>query len=336
MYFNKLCIVILATCFLCACGNSNKNTDVKPASKGLPSEVLLIVDSELWNSEGRKSIENVLKGSVPGLPQYEPMFRVSQIFPKGYSIQFSTFRNIIEIRRNNIKENTEIRVAYDVNATPQTYVRITAGNEALLSELMNQYGEKLTKLFLESEMRRERTLLYKQASIQVDKASREVFGYGVRVPKDVVKIKRGKDFIWASTDRGEKDLNYVCYSVDIKEWDELTAERWTVLRDSALREGIPGATRNMWMTTARTFKDGKNKPLVEISELILTDGRKVKMMRGLWEMHGGGMGGPFVSMAFTNLITGKCIINEGFVYSPSTGKRDLIRQMEAAISTLGM
>ena len=56
---------ILALCLACmcfACGGGEKKAPLG-ASKGLPGELLLIVDASLWKTSARDSLEDVLKGS---------------------------------------------------------------------------------------------------------------------------------------------------------------------------------------------------------------------------------------------------------------------------------
>ena len=63
-------------------------------------------------------------------------------------------------------------------------------------------------------------------------------------------------------------------------------------------------------------------------------GRDVLEVRGLWEMRNGALGGPFVCLVQVDTVGRKVIVAEGFVYSPSTEKRELIRELEAALRTL--
>ena len=46
------------------------------------------------------------------------------------------------------------------------------------------------------------------------------------------------------------------------------------------------------------------------------------------------LGGPFVSLAYPDSAQGRLLVTEGFIYSPDTNKRDLVRRMEAALRTL--
>ena len=145
---------ILALCLACmcfACGGGEKKAPLG-ASKGLPGELLLIVDASLWKTSARDSLEDVLKGSVPGLSQHEPMFRMIRIFPENYSGQYSTMRNIIEVREDPQADGVEMGVAYNVKAVPQTYVNIKARDVASLNHFLMTHREQITDLFLASDM----------------------------------------------------------------------------------------------------------------------------------------------------------------------------------------
>ena len=110
----------------------------------------------------------------------------------------------------------------------------------------------------------------------------------------------------------------------------LLTKRWVDLRDSVMKRNIPGSTPENWMTTTRE----NGEPLVVQRSVQLADGRQVYEMRGLWEMRKGALGGPFVSLAYPDSAQGRLLVTEGFIYSPDTNKRDLVRRMEAALRTL--
>ena len=102
------------------------------------------------------------------------------------------------------------------------------------------------------------------------------------------------------------------------------------LRDSVMQANIPGSNPDQWMETVRE----QGMPLVE-GRILQRDGHRILETRGLWQMRHGALGGPFVSQAHIDSLTHELVVAEGFVYSPGTDKRDLLRMVEAAISTLG-
>lgn len=60
------------------------------------------------------------------------------------------------------------------------------------------------------------------------------------------------------------------------------------------------------------------------------------VMRGLWEMTGDNMGGPFICrrVRTTEKDDNHDIVVEGFVFAPGKGKRDAMRQMEAVLRSI--
>ena len=320
---------LFALLLLVSCGGPKTDKKQMPPSKGLPFELLLIVDESLWNSTSRDSIESVLKGSVPGLPQNEAQFRLLRIFPQNLTARYTTFRNILEMRLNSNLKQVEMRTVRNVNAAPQIYVSVFAPNKGQMNAFLRIHGDELIDVLVDAELQYEAALLRKTYSKIVSDVVRKTFLYNVNVPADIKRLKIADNFVWASTDRLEKDLNFVCYSVPyVSRGDRFMAE-WVAQRDSAMKRNIPGSTTDKWMTT--TVEEGK--PLVLKAERILSDGRKVYEMRGLWEIRKGAIGGPFVSLAFPDSVNDRILVAEGFVYSPETNKRDLMRRMEAALRT---
>ena len=141
--------------------------------------------------------------------------------------------------------------------------------------------------------------------------------------------KTGENFLWGSTNLIEKDLNLVVYTYDMPDGGVFNLEAFVAKRDSVMQKNIPGERPDQWMQTARE----KDSPLV-VGRQRKSDGQDVLEVRGLWEMRNGALGGPFVSVVRVDSTAGRVIVGEGFVYSPSTDKRDLVRQMEAALRTL--
>ncbi len=319
-----LMMLLVAVCF--SCGNKAEKKALGE-SKGLPSELLLVVDPSLWNSSARDSLEGMLKGSVPGLSQQEPMFRMMRLFPENYSAKYSTMRNILEVRKNPKVKTAGMVIARNVKAVPQLYVSIATPDVESLNHFLAEKGDEIAGMFVEMELQREQSLLEKKYSKLVDEATRDVFSWSVKVPADIAKVKKSDDFVWASTDRLTQDLNFVCYSLPLDV--ELTENRWVTLRDSALKRNIPGGRPGQWMMT--TVEHGDT--LVMLRRASLPDGRELSEMRGLWEMHDDAIGGPFVSLAYPDSANGRTLVVEGFVYSPNTDKRDLIRRMEGALRT---
>lgn len=63
-------------------------------------------------------------------------------------------------------------------------------------------------------------------------------------------------------------------------------------------------------------------------------GREFVEMRGMWDVRKVPIGGPFVATFTVDTARQTVLAAEGFVYSPSTEKRDLLRLLEASLLTI--
>ena len=150
------------------------------------------------------------------------------------------------------------------------------------------------------------------------------FGISMNIPAEMNASKKAKDFIWISNNASSGMKNLILMKVKSEERraEKVKSEERRVKNsdafspqekqqiDSILRTNMPGETDSMYMVIP-----------------VLSE-------RGLWEMKGDAMGGPYV---MRRICPGKGkdeIIIIGFVYAPEMKKKILIKQLEAAISTI--
>ena len=125
-------------------------------------------------------------------------------------------------------------------------------------------------------------------------------------------------------------MNFVFYTYP---WDGGAVEDTALFvrkRDSVLRANIPGSRPDQWMTTSR----GQSGAPVLWSSLRNIGGKEQFEVKGLWELKNGFMGGPFVSLVSVDSVAREVVVAEGFVFSPNSSKRDLLRSLEAGLRTL--
>ena len=174
-------------------------------------------------------------------------------------------------------------------------------------------------------MNREINNLREKHNPVVSQLAQELLGVDVWVPYEVNKYKKGKDFLWASTNTGKKDMSIVLYSYPYTDANTFTLEYFLNKRDSVMKVNIPGGPEGSYMTTQRDYVYVKDATV---------HGKYAQVARGLWRVQGDRMGGPFVSHSRVDEVNGRVIVAEAFVYAPESLKRDLIRRMEAALYTL--
>ena len=325
-------ITLLAALLLVSCSPKNERAEQqKPASRGLPYELVMIVPQAAYSGELKDSLDAVLTGSTPVLPQHEPLFRLDVVYADGNLTPWRTFRNRLVVAIDTKADKPEMGIALDPVAKPQIEVKLSARTAHELAAFIGENRQRLTDLFIDHELNVEAANLRRKYNKMTADSLLAVCGHSICVPTGLHASKTGKDFLWTGTNLNDKDQNFVFYSYA---WDghSLTPEQYVQKRDSALKANIPGAQPNQWMQTARTPSSSEGKPLI-LARTRTLNNKVVQEIHGLWEMHNGALGGAFVALERIDTAARRVLVTEGFIYSPHSPKRDIMRQMEAALRT---
>lgn len=323
------CLSALSALLPVACFEGGTGGDLLE-SKGLPCELIVVCDETLRKCGVNDSILAITEGPVPGLGANEMVFRSTQLSTPQYIPAFGMMHSQVFFRLNKKLEEGQVRVAYDTKARPQIMVTVEAPSAEAMGDLLEKRGKEVQQLIYDFQVRRLARVARGNPSERVDKELRAVAGYSVSVPAELRATKCGTDFLWAGTNRVQEDMNFLFYTFP---WDEAETNpvgRFVEQRDSVLKKNVPGSRPTQWMTTAKG-RDGE--PVVWARPVTLK-GRRLTEVRGLWELHDGFMGGPFVALADVDSVNRRVVVAEGFVYNPQGQKRDLMRRMEGALQTL--
>ena len=286
---------------LTSCGLTGKNRK-KPASTGQPYEIVLEGDTD-------SIVTRILTEDVPALPQPEPLCKLIQVKKGKTKGSYLLVRTRIIV--NITDKDFAVKLSHDENAAPQNIIRINAHSVQQLRERLN--GEKLRQIVDEAELKHLAEIISNNPSKQNKEMQEEVkktFGLDMKIPVSMNASKKAKDFIWISNNASTGMQNLLVMKVKSEERRMKNSNAFHVnvndkaQIDSILRTNMPGETDSMYMTIP------------------------VLLERGLWEMKGDAMGGPYVMHRIHNLYV------IGFVYAPEMKKKILIKQLEAAISTI--
>ena len=306
--------------------SKKKKSLLMPNASGLPYEMLVVMDDDQWDRPLGRAVFNVLDSDVPGLPQSERSFRISRVEPDGFnSNMFRIMRNVIKVDIQNIYTQPKFKFARNVYSYPQMIMTLQAPDEESLTEYINNNQQSIIDFFTKAEMNREIENLRERHNPEVSRLAEEILDVDIWVPWGLNKFKKGKDFLWASTNVGKKDMNLVLYSYPYTDKNTFTLDYFLQKRDSVMKANIPGGPKGSYMTT--------NHDYVYVEDGTVR-GKYAQIARGLWRIQGDRMGGPFVSHSRVDEANGRVVVAEAFIYAPESLKRDLLRRMEAALYTL--
>ena len=301
------CLIFL---LLTSCGLTGKNRK-KPASTGQPYEIVLEGDTD-------SIVTRILTEDVPALPQPEPLCKLIQVKKGKTKGSYLLVRTRIIV--NITDKDFAVKLNHDENAAPQNIIRINARSVQQLRERLN--GEKLRQLVDEAELEHLAEMISNNPSKQNKEMQEEVkktFGLDIKIPVSMNASKKAKDFIWISNNASTGMQNLLVMKVKSEERRMKNSNAFHVNDkaqiDSILRTNMPGETDSMYMVIP-----------------VLSE-------RGLWEMKGDAMGGPYVMHRIHRQTSqtakpGYSLYIIGFVYAPEMKKKILIKQLEAAISTI--
>jgi len=317
-----LLLVVLASCH-------DEPTSL-PLAKGTPSELLVVLPSALVDSPVADTLLTLTDCDAPGLGAQEPIFRTMTIGARGYKGMYRLMHSQLLVAIDSAAPTPRLGVAHDVSARGQLQLRVSAATPRQLASYLGEHREHIQQVLLDFQLQRRAQLLAQHHSQPVSEAMRRM-GYQAHLPTELRSTKGGKHFLWASTNRGgDRDVNFVFYTLPWRDIATIDASAFARMRDSVMQANIPGSQPGQWMETQR---NPASQPVVWLTRRML-QGQSTLEVRGLWSMHGGFMGGPFVSWVRTDSVRRHLVVSEGFVFSPNSAKRDLLRSVEASLRTV--
>lgn len=306
----RLVSTLACMCLLPAC---NRQPTTLPGSTATPYEVIVVGDA-------KNEMADVLSAPMSGLPQPEPTFEVKTVKHSDFKGKMQFMRNVL-IARTDKNRNGAPTIHYQRNryARPQLVVYIDARSVAELKQYGMKNGRQIRQLFVMHEYALAVKQLERKNNAKARQLVRTLFGHDMAVPADMTWHKQGKNFLWLSNNAAQGMQNYCIYTLDT------TEEPSKQQMDSVLRVNMKGQTDHMYMQTVWQTVE---------HERIHYDGQTCHIQRGLWEMVGDAMGGPFVRRILTDSTANKTLVIEAFVYAPESKKRNRLREIEAALLTI--
>ena len=296
----KILVLFLATCLLVGCNRLNR----LPSSTGQPYEVALVGDTD-------SVLTRMLLADVEGLPQAEPMCRLIQV-RKGHDkglFSLVRIKVIVDVDRSN--KGYDVLERKNVNAEPQMVLWIKARTVDQLRSKLD--GRKLRALIDDFELKHLVAVMKQNPKKQ--KEMKALFGLDMKIPVDMDASKNGKNFRWISNNANTGMQSLLLFKVEgLARLSQKGAEGKESLEnavDSVLRKNMPGETDEMFMQLSSMDYDPA-----------------AKIYRGLWEMKGDAMGGPYVMKVEGDIVV------MGFVYAPEMKKKILTKQLEAVLTTV--
>ncbi len=314
-------IVALLATFSCDALHSVSNNEVN--SQGAPYELIIVCNQPQWEGALGDTLREIFTAEIPYLQQKEPIFDVLRVTEQGYNNLVVRHRNILRVVIDPAVGMASAAVQYDLNATPQVVVTVRGSSEADIAEYISINRAKLVEVLEGAEQ--DRAVKYAQRFTvrSINALIESKFGFTMRIPEGYTVRNEGENFLWLSYEYPTASQGLLIYSYPATRGvKSLMADDLTKARNK-FTANIPGPVDGSYMTTFMDYTPDYST--------FRIDGRLWAELRGLWNVKGDFMGGPFVSYSTIDTVSGDVITIDGYVYSPKLPKRNFMRGIEHLI-----
>ncbi|MGJ8683025.1 MAG: DUF4837 family protein [Nonlabens sp.] len=292
-------------------------------SAGRMNDILLIIENDLWENAVGDTIRQVLAAPVDGLVREEPQFSLNQIDPDSFKGRLMKNRNYMKVEVSN--KEAGVNVTKGLYANPQTGVVIRGKNAVGIIDQIVANADQIKTLFNDGEIV-EKQRIMKKAALNVEQI-KERFGIDLIAPRAYrYAAPNDKDFFWLRRNIKEGTMDVMIYEVarEAIPQDSNVVASITKVRDSVGTLKVP--VDNGAFITEQAFS-----PYVNESQV---DGKFAYETKGLWEVSGQFMSGPFLNYAIYNEKKDNWLIIEGYIFAPSAKQRNYLFELESILKSV--
>ncbi|GAB4153808.1 MAG: DUF4837 family protein [Winogradskyella sp.] len=319
-YLLFLCLIVTA----CGDKKEGSKTTYLPASNGNLNNISVVVDNTLWEGSVGENIRSIFAAPLNGLPVDEPMFKLRQIPPQVFDGFATRSRIVLKIEKGNLSPITKI--THNAFAKPQTVAVVGGKTNKDIIDQLNENKAKIIDAFNKEEVKE------KQRRIKLDlldvSAIENDMGFSVNIPTAYRIAKEEEDFFWIRKNlSNSKTIEIMFYDVPLETISkgDSTIVDIIKMRDHITKTKIPGED-GIYMAVEDAYAPS-------LFETII-DNKPAYEVRGIWEMRGFTMAGPFITYAIEDKVNKRYLIADGYVYAPSLNKSEYVFELESIIKSI--
>ncbi len=342
-----LFILLFIAMMLGSCSNSGTMSDeYKTPSRGDVDELILVIDSSVWDGPVGDELRKTLEAPMIGMPQDERLFEVYKVNPLKLNSVLKSANNMVFVTTldsktsqskqlrsfftdeslKRIQRDSSFFQAIEDNkfAIGQRVLYLFSKNEEELAKKIADNREAILKLFEDQAMKFTKARILKSRSKGVENVIRKNHGYSIQIPYGWDLAQDRLDFIWCRELGLGMEKNIFIYhqpytGTDIFEEIEILRDKITELH---LRDG---QKNHLYVT--------RQRDIPVFTKKVTFNGKFALQARGLWAVSDMSIGGPFLSYAMVDEESQTLYYIEGYVYNAGGKKKRFMREMDAILST---
>lgn len=315
-----LFLYLVVSVFFFSC--DKKNEPLVRESVGKINTISVIMNDALWNGDVGDSLRNKLASPVFGLPKEEPLFTINQYPDKLVEGFVTDSRTIVVVKKG---ATTRFEIKKDQFAKPQTVFHFTGTTNDTLLYLLEKHTPEMIKVIKDGEIKANQKINDK--SLLNPKIIENKFRIRLNVPSDFEYAVQKPRFIWLKKEIVSGSMSLLLYQVPLNTIKTKNPIASIIrMRDSIGRLYIKGRESQTPMITSEGFAPYWFKTQLDNCPTFES--------KGTWELKSDFMSGPFINYVIFDKEYSRIMVLEGFCYSPSDEKRDIMFELESIIKSV--
>jgi len=326
----------------------NANKEFMPPAQGAIGEIILVMDSTQWMGPLGTELKRTFHEIMSGLPQDERLFDLVYINPFKLNNTLKTTKNMVFVTILNddsqesrilrsyftseslemVKNNEDLFMLtkQDDFAKGQEILHLFGRDEKTLIGNLVENRERIRNHFEVIERKRLQATLFKVEKSEVSIELKRLHDFTLRVPFGYELAASKENFVWIRQLVSPEEKSIFVYYEPYTSPAIFNKDSIVQLREKITSTYIRDIQDN---STFMTLQDESYMPY--FTKEISFKGSYAFEIRGLWKLSDISAGGPFVSYTLVDEKLNRIYYIEGYVYRPSSNKRDWIREMDAIL-----
>ena len=305
--------------FIISC-SPKKEQRYLPDSSGNLNQVTVVMNNAQWNGVLGDAVRDEIATLYEGLPMDEPKFSLKQLHPKAFTGFARNSRNILWFKKDSL---SSFELSQDQFAKPQIVAFFKGEDQEIMANYVRENAILIQGLFQENERKEKLRRIKKSRSTETTLEDR--FNISLTYPSAYKTVKDTTNFIWIEKPIQKGTLNFIVYSLPLKEVSPNPLTEIKNMRDSIGKIYVPGRLPGSHMITEEAYL-----PYLYKTSL---DGKEAYLTKGMWEVKKDYMAGPFVNYKVKDEENNRWIVLEGFAFAPSLSKRDYMFELNSILSS---
>lgn len=321
--FGTLCILLLL--IASSCEDKNKKA-YKPASLGAINNLVVVMETHLWESEIGDKVREHFAAPILGLTWDEAKFTINHMPQRVFSGQTRHRRSVLFVSLDTVNI---AHIKTDLYASPQKVAVIKGRTREEIIQNIEDTSDQIIAAIREMEIKEEQKRF--ERSLNQENVLEDKFNISLKMPSLYTVGKQEDNFVWIDMEIPKGNMNIIAYEMPSDSFsnDSTFVGDIVKMRDSIGKKYIPGPdipNKTTYMSTEKAFA-----PYIFSAEI---GGKKAVEVRGIWEVQNYPMAGPFLTYIINDSENNRKMVLEGFTFAPATNKRDYMFQLEAILKTV--